>query len=144
MSQRKMLEEIIAGDRSPPPVGELLGLQLTEVDEGRARFRMEAKPEHANPMGTLHGGIVCDLADAAMGCAFATILGEGESFTTVELKANFLRPFWTGELVAQAEVLQAGRKLGLVECTVRDAEGNRVAHVTSTCMRLAGEDATGR
>jgi uncharacterized protein (TIGR00369 family) len=56
---------------------------------------LDAGPQHANPMGTLHGGILCDLADAAMGIAYASTLEEGESFTTLELKINFFKPIWT-------------------------------------------------
>ena len=64
---------------------------------------MVAEEQHSNPMGTIHGGILCDLADAAMGIAFFSTLEPGESFTTLELKINFLRPFWTGKLVAHGE-----------------------------------------
>ena len=59
-------------------------------------MKLEAGEQHSNPMGTIHGGVLCDVADAAMGMAFFSTLGDGESFTTLELKINFLRPFWTG------------------------------------------------
>jgi uncharacterized protein (TIGR00369 family) len=63
-------------------------------------------------MGTLHGGIICDIADAAMGMAYASLLRADESFTTVELKINFLRPFWSGRLVAKGKVIKKGRTWG--------------------------------
>ena len=69
---------------------------------------MVAEERHSNPMGTIHGGILCDLADAAMGMAYFSTLEPGESFTTLELKINFLRPFWTGRLVARARVVSRG------------------------------------
>src|SRR5258708_7887157 len=75
----------------PPPIGRLLGFVLKAIEPGRAVFEMEADERHHNPMGTLHGGVYCDLADAAMGYAYAATLGEGETFTTVGLKINFLR-----------------------------------------------------
>jgi uncharacterized protein (TIGR00369 family) len=62
--------------------------------------------QHANPMGTLHGGILCDIADAAMGMAFASTLAPEESFTTVELKVNFFRPIWQAQLKAEGTVVQ--------------------------------------
>src|ERR1700727_2253996 len=65
-----------------PPIAKLVGFHLTEYEKGRAVFAFEAGPQHANPMGSLHGGILCDVADAAMGTAVATTLNEGESFTT--------------------------------------------------------------
>ena len=75
------------------------------ISGGRAVFVLEAGPQHANPMGTLHGGVLCDVADAAMGTAYASTLGDDESFTTLELKINFLRPFWSGTLTATARAV---------------------------------------
>ncbi len=71
------------------PVARLIGFEVKDIAEGRATVVLAAGPQHANPMGTLHGGILCDIADAAMGIAFASTLAPDESFTTVELKINF-------------------------------------------------------
>jgi uncharacterized protein (TIGR00369 family) len=95
-------------------------------------------------MGTLHGGILCDLADAAMGMAFFTTLEEGESFTTLELKINYLRPFWTGTLLAYGKVVSRGKTIGLTECRIVDDQDRLIAHATSTCMALRGGMAQGR
>src|SRR6201981_1463178 len=81
-----------------PPVSELIGFEVSEASEGRVAVVLQAGRRHFNPMGTVHGGILCDIADAAMGIAFATTLSPGESFTTVELKINFFRPVWKAEL----------------------------------------------
>ena len=62
---------------------------------------LQAGPQHANPMGTLHGGILCDIGDAAMGYAFASTLAEGETFTTIDLRITFLRPVWNALLRAR-------------------------------------------
>jgi uncharacterized protein (TIGR00369 family) len=112
---------------------------LTSVRSGEADVEFEADPRHANPMGTLHGGILCDIADAAMGLAHVSTLSEGETFTTVELKINFLRRFVTGRLLAQGRVVKRGRTLGLVECDVTDDDGELVARASSTCMTLRAE-----
>jgi uncharacterized protein (TIGR00369 family) len=119
----------------PPPIGRLLGFVLKVIEPGHAVFEMEADERH-NPMGTLHGGIYCDLADAAMGYAYAATLGEGETFTTVELKINFLRAVRQGKLTAEARVVKAGSVLGYVECDVTDQTGKLVAKAASTCMKL--------
>lgn len=95
-------------------------------------------------MGTIHGGILCDLADAAMGFAFASTLGPGETFTTLELKINFLRPVIEGILTASARVAHRGKTVGLVECDVANAQGKAVARASSTCQVLRGEAARGR
>jgi acyl-coenzyme A thioesterase PaaI-like protein len=74
------------------PVGRLIGFEAIEAADGRAVVTLTAGSQHTNPMGTLHGGILCDIADAAMGIAFASTLAIDESFTTIELKINFFRP----------------------------------------------------
>jgi uncharacterized protein (TIGR00369 family) len=95
-------------------------------------------------MGTLHGGVLCDIADAAMGMAYASTLGEGETFTTLELKINFMKPVWTGKLLATGRVVKNGRTIGLVECDIVDAADQLVARASSTCMTLRGGAAAGR
>lgn len=84
------------------PVARLIGFEAKEFGDGRATVSLSAGPWHANPMGTLHGGILGDIADAAMGMAFANTLGPDESFTTVELKINFLRSVWRARLKQRA------------------------------------------
>src|SRR5262249_60278909 len=98
----------------------------------------------ANPMGPLHGGVLCDIADAAMGIAYASELGDGETFTTLELKINFLKPVRAGRLTATGRVVKSGRTVGLVECDVTDDAERLVARATGTCMTLRGEPPAGR
>ena len=135
----KLAEKMVRGEAPPPPIGRLLGFVLKEIEPGRADFEMEADERHHNPMGTLHGGVYCDLADAAMGYAYAATLADGESFTTVELKINFLRAVRQGRLTAAARVVKAGGTLGYVECDVTDQAGKLVAKASSTCMTLRSD-----
>jgi uncharacterized protein (TIGR00369 family) len=125
-------------------VARLIGFEAKEIADGKATVVLAAGPQHANPMGTLHGGILCDIADAAMGMAFASTLAADETFTTVELKINFFRPVWTAQLRAEGAVLQRGRTVGYVECTISDEENRVVAKAASTCMVLRGQKAAGR
>jgi uncharacterized protein (TIGR00369 family) len=120
----------------PPPVSRLIGFVLKSIEPGHAIFEMEADERHHNPMGTLHGGVYCDIADAAMGFAYAATLAEGETFTTIELKINFLRAVRKATLTAEARVVKAGSTLGYVECEVKDQTGKMVAKAASTCMKL--------
>ena len=124
---------------SPPPVGRLVGFAMKSIEPGHAIFEMAADERHHNPMGTLHGGIYCDLADAAMGFAYASTLAEGESFTTIELKINFLGAVRKATLTAEARVVKAGSTLGYIECEVKDETGKMVAKAASTCMKLRQE-----
>jgi uncharacterized protein (TIGR00369 family) len=132
----ELAQKMQRGEAPLPPISRLLGFVLKAVEPGRAVFAMEADERHHNPMGTLHGGVYCDLADLAMGYAYAATLGEGETFTTVELKINFFRPVRKGRLSAEARVVRAGANLGYVECDVKDGEGRLLARAASTCMKL--------
>ena len=135
---------MVRGDGPGAPVGRLIGFRPTAIETGKAIFELEAGPQHANPMGTLHGGVLCDLADAAMGMAFASTLSEEESFTTMTLSINFFRPVWQSELRAEARVVNRGKNIGYVECEVTDQDGRRVAKANSTCFVLRGEHARER
>jgi uncharacterized protein (TIGR00369 family) len=141
----ELTQAMIRGEVPPAPVAKLIGFNIVAVKPGEAVFELQATTQaHANPMGTLHGGVLCDIADAAMGVAYASNLGEGESFTTLELKINFFKPIWNAHLTATARVVKQGRTVGMVECDVVDDEGSLVARASSTCMTLRGEQASGR
>jgi uncharacterized protein (TIGR00369 family) len=141
-SKRTRIFDIATMERVP--VAELIGFRVTDAKNGQAIATFEATEKHANPMGTLHGGILCDVADAAMGMAFASTLGEDETFTTLELKVNFFRPVWNAKLTAEAQVVHRGKTLGYVECEVRDENDKLIAKTSSTCLALSGTKGDGR
>ena len=139
-----LIEKLARGEAPPPAIATLIGFSLAAIEPGRALVEFEATERHANPMGTLHGGVLADIADAAMGMAYAAGLEAGETFTTLELKINFLKPVWTGELTALGRVVKGGRTIGLLECDVVDARQALVARASSTVMTLRGAQAVGR
>jgi uncharacterized protein (TIGR00369 family) len=139
-----LIQRMVRGEVPPPPIAKLLGLELIEAGKERAVFRLAVDERYWNPMGTLHGGILCDLADAAMGCAMATTLQPDQSYTTLELAITFLKPIWKGTLTAQGRVVKRTRRVGLVECDVRDEKDSLVARAKCTCLVLEGEEAAGR
>src|ERR1700731_4116238 len=124
MAVHPLVEKVLA---ARPPIGELIGFSVEEIGGGRAVGVMRAGPQHANPMGTLHGGVLCDLSDAAMGMAFVTTLAPDESFTTIELSINFFRPVWQTLLRAEAHVVNRGKNVGYLECDVTDQDGKPIA-----------------
>jgi uncharacterized protein (TIGR00369 family) len=130
---------MISGELPDPPIAQLLGVRVISVLPGESQLELEAGPRHANPMGTLHGGVLCDLADLAMGAAYASTLEGGETFTTLELKINFLRPVWREKLFAVGKIVNRGRTAGMVECHITDSQGRLVAKSTSTCLTLQKE-----
>ena len=138
------MQMMLNGSIPPAPIADLIGFKLVSIGYGKAVIELEAGEKHANPMGTLHGGVLCDISDAAMGVAYASMLKEGESFTTLELKINFLKPFWRGRLRAEGSVVDAGKTVGLVICDVFDEEERLIARASCTCMTLRGEQAEGR
>src|SRR5687768_18192671 len=120
---RTRVQQYLSGELPPPPIAQTVGFTMVSAAADRAVIRLEADPaRHGNPMGTVHGGVLCDIADAAMGLAHGSMLQEGETFTTLELKINFLRPVWKATLTATGEVVKAGRTVSLVECSVTDDE----------------------
>ena len=134
----------LADGLTPPPVASLVGFEVTAVGDGEATVVLEAGREHASPLGTVHGGVLCDVGDAAMGVAYASTVGADESFTTLELGVNYLRPVWEDRLTAHGRVVDRGRTVGLAECEVENADGQLVAKLSSTCLTLRGEAAAGR
>jgi len=140
----ELVRAMVEGRRPVAPIARLLGFRLTSAGPGEAVIEFQATEEHANPMGTLHGGVLCDIADAAMGIAFASTLEKDESFTTLELKINFLKPVWRATLRAAGKVVKRGKTIGLVECDITDESQSLVARASSTCMTLRGDQSKGR
>ena len=136
----------ISGELPPPPIAQLIGFRpiAFNFENGEVTLEFEATEKHTNPMGTLHGGVLCDVADLAMGMAFAATLEDDESFTTLELKINCLRPVFKEKLLAYGRVVKRGKSVGMAECDVKNAAGVLVAKVSSTCMVLRGHQASGR
>lgn len=127
-----------------PAIAELIGFAPSSIEPGRSVMEMDASGRHANPMGTLHGGVICDLADAAMGTAMASTLEDDQSFTTLDLTVKFFKPVWNSHLRAIAQVTRRTRTLGFIECDVFDEKDSLVAKLFGSCMVLAGEMAKGR
>lgn len=140
----RALQELARTKENAPPIAKLIGFDLVKVELGHSWFEMQAGPQHANPMGTMHGGIFCDLGDAAMGMAMATTLEDDESFTTLDLDAKYFKPIWTAKLFAEGRVTKRTKSLGLIECEITDEKGTLVAKLFSTCMVLRGGEAKGR
>lgn len=145
MSSRLELVRKLMDSKQPlMPIAALLGMSLTSIAPGQAVLEYETSGKHANAMGTLHGGVLCALADTAMGVAFFTVLEEGESLTTLELKINYLKPVWKGKLTANAKVVKRGKLTGLVECDILDENNHLIARTNSTYMAISGDQAANR
>ncbi|MCU1644108.1 MAG: paaI 2 [Nocardia sp.] len=131
--------------RYPTAISRTLGIRLAEVELGCATVEIEVDPEiHGNQQGTVHGGLITELADAAIGTAHSTVVAAGESFTSIELRTVFLRPVWRDTLRAIARPTHSGRSITHYTCDVVRSDGKPVATVTSIVTTLRGDRSQGR
>ena len=136
------LRAFVRGEVPAVPMARTLGLDLVEVDEGRAVFEADTAEWLLNPMGTVHGGFAATLLDSALGCAVHSTLPAGTGYTTVELKVNMVRAIKasTGRLRCEATVVHAGDRIATAEARVTGVEDGRLyAHGSTTCLVLRGE-----
>lgn len=132
-----VLEAMARGELPAPPIAETLGFGGLEVGDGRAAFVLDPAEFHYNPIGTVHGGVICTLLDSALGCAVHSTLPAGARYTTLELKVNFVGAVTvgTGHVRAEAEVLHRGRRVATAEARlVAEDSGRLLAHATTTCL----------
>ena len=106
MNHSEKSGKLMIGERPVAPIAQLPGIDIVELEIGKVVLEMEASEKLHNPIGTLHGEVLCDLADLAMGYAFFSTLEDNELFTTVEIKLNFLKPIWEGRLRAESKIIK--------------------------------------
>jgi uncharacterized protein (TIGR00369 family) len=138
MSGIQYLKALQSGELPAPPISALIGMEIAEVSEGRVVFAAEPAEYHYNPLGTVHGGVIATLLDSAMGCAVQSMLPFGTGYTTLELKANYLRPMTstTGAVYCEGKVIHIGGRVATAEARLTDAAGKLYAHATTTCILL--------
>jgi uncharacterized protein (TIGR00369 family) len=140
MSGIEFLQSIRDGKLPAPPIAELLGMRLAEVERGHAVFEVTPAEHHYNPIGVVHGGLAMTLLDSAMACSVQTQIPAGSGYTTLEVKVNLVRPITmqTGRLRAIGKVLHGGNRIATAEGRLEDASGKLYAHGTTTCIILNG------
>ena len=141
MTGLELLTGMIEGRLPAPPIMQLIGFDLVEVDKGRAVFEGTPALQHYNPLGTVHGGYAATLLDSCMGCAVHSTLPKGTGYTTLEFKVSLLRPITadTGLVRAEGLVISSGRRVATAEGRLTDARGRLLAHATTTCLVLEVE-----
>jgi len=131
--------------RYPTAISRLLGFRIVDIGQAMAVIEFDADAEHhGNQQGTVHGGLLCELADAAIGTAHSTLMDVDESFTSIDLKATFLRPVWQSRLRAHAYVVHGGKTISHYQCDITRDDGKVAASIASTIMTLRGDRAQGR
>ena len=135
------LQAIVAGTLPQPPICEVMGFHLVEVENGRAVFEGVPEFHHYNPIGTVHAGFAATLLDSALGCAVFSTLSKGDAWTTLELKFNLVRPLTkdTGPVRAEGRIIHRGRTMATAQGDLKDGAGKLYAHATTTTMIFPAE-----
>lgn len=129
----------------PTAISKTLKMTITDVGEQRAVVEILADPViHGNQQGTIHGGLLCELADAAIGTAHSTVMNEDQSFTSLDIKVNFIRPSWKAKLRAEAFPIYSGKTITHYKCEIKNEDDKLIAYAISTVMTLNGDKAKGR
>lgn len=132
----EILRKVVAKELPPAPMASVLGYELIEAAEGRAVFAVTPAEFHYNPAGHVHGGFAATVLDSAMGCAVYSTVEVGWTYTTIEIKVNYLKPITvaTGPLRGIGTLLHRGRRTAMAEGRLEDASGRLLAHATTTCL----------
>ena len=136
MINAQRVTELMAAQ--PAGFMEMIGARVVEVEPGRVVIELDAGPQHRHGGGVVQGGVITQIADAAMGMSLATFQEDGTWNTTIELKINFLRPVVSGRIRAVGRVVEMKRSLLFSEADVVDEEGRLVARASSTCLAVPG------
>jgi uncharacterized protein (TIGR00369 family) len=136
LSGLALLEAIRDGMLPPPPMAAVFGFRILSLEPGRVVFCCEPDESTYNPIGTVHGGLACTLADTVTGCAVQSVLEPGSSYTTIDIAVSFLRPVTlaSGMLRATGVVTRSGRRVAFATAEVQDADGRLVATATSSLL----------
>ncbi|MCU1420876.1 MAG: thioesterase family protein [Microbacteriaceae bacterium] len=136
MGGLEFMRAMIAGEIPPPPITGLMNMTAVSADVGTVTFTCEPDESMYNPIGTVHGGLVCTLLDSVLGCATQTTLPAGQAYTSLDITVSYLRPVLasSGPLTAVGRVVKPGSRAAFTEGTVHDANGKLVATATSTLL----------
>ena len=138
MSGLEFFQKMLAGEYQPPPMLQMFGVRLIEVEYGRVVFTARVDERFYNGTGVAHGGFAATLLDTALGCAINTTTPPGRRFTTLELKVNLTRGLTTdvGLVRCEGKVIHVGRSTAVSEARIVDAKGKLYAHGTTTCIAI--------
>jgi uncharacterized protein (TIGR00369 family) len=136
LSGLDFLRGIRDGTLPPAPIAGLFQFRITEVEDGLVVFECEPDESAYNPIGVVHGGLVCTLADSVAGCAVHSTLGLGQGYTSIDIAVSYLRPVTTdsGVLRATGRVTKRGRRVAFAGAEITDGSGALVGTATSTCL----------
>jgi uncharacterized protein (TIGR00369 family) len=132
------LQRIVSGEYAPLPIGQTLGFRIAAAEPGKVTIRGRPDERSYNLLNTVHGGWAAAVLDTAMALSNLTLMGADQSFTTLDIRINYLRPITveTGEVVAEGSVINGGRRVAYCEAKLVDGAGKMLAHGTGSCLIL--------
>jgi uncharacterized protein (TIGR00369 family) len=135
MSGIDYLNAMFAGEIPPPPILKLFGFISGTVAPGKVAMVLPIGEYLYNPIGSVHGGAAATMLDTVMGCAVQSMLAAGQSYATLEIKVNYLRPITDAldRVTAEGRTINVGRKAAFAEGTITDAKGKLYATASTTC-----------
>jgi len=116
-----------------------LRMQLVSISVDQAVVKLKTEQCHLQPFGIVHGGVLATLVDTATFWSVFLRLPEDAGLVNIDLKLNYLKSISTGLMTAQGRCIRAGRTINYAEASVKDKEGNLIAHGTSTLMVFPGK-----
>jgi acyl-CoA thioesterase len=117
-----MHEEYIKRIFNECNVGRLLGIEVYEVEEGRAKGKLTIKKEHINVFGNAHGGILFTLADHVGGACGNSL---GKLAVLVESSIQYMEGAKEGETIfAEATLTYKGNKIGRIDINIFSEKGD--------------------
>ncbi len=122
-----------AGKPPSPAIG-TLGIKVRHIEEAHSILELDVDEHLHNLSGTMHGGVMVDIADAAMGIAVASTLGPEEDMTTLELKMSYMRPHIKGKLMAEGTIAKRGRRIAFTEAVLTNVKREIIAKCTGTWL----------
>jgi uncharacterized protein (TIGR00369 family) len=139
MSGLEYMQGLLDGSIPEPPIVNLMNMRPVAVEVGKVTFTCDPNESHYNPIGTVHGGLVCTLLDSVLGCAVQTTLPKGQGYTSLEIKISYLRPVMadTGQLTAVGIATKPGSRAAFADGTVHDSNGKLIATASSTLLVFA-------
>jgi len=136
------LQRIVSGEYAQIPIGEHLGFRIAAAEPGKVTVKGRPDERSYNLLKSVHGGWTAAVLDTAMALSNLTLLGADQTFTTLDIRINYLRPVTveSGEVTATGNVLQSGRKIAYCEANLVDANGKLLAHGTGSLLIMAREN----
>jgi uncharacterized protein (TIGR00369 family) len=136
MDGLSFLRAMQSGELPGPPIFYSLEMSVDELAEGRVVFSMPVREYMYNPIGTVHGGAIATLLDTVAACAIHSTLAQGDAYTTLELKLNYVRGV-TSKLTrmrGEGTIIHRGRRVATSEAKLFGDDGKLYAHASTTCM----------